>query len=124
MSDSDQIPGLGNGTVNCQSVMEKPTNLELSNTCTDTSQCNKEQLPPEDGNGDTDLPDIEDVQHENVPIESPLSEECHVKQHHQSLPPKPDSQDNTSQGSMTDSGLCSDISPVPKCDEIPRFCGC
>ena len=35
--------------------------------------------------------------------------------------PKPDTQDNTSQDSVTDSGLCSDISPVPKFEEYPDF---
>ncbi len=41
----------------------------------------------------------------------PLNSKCH----------KSDAQDNTSQDSVTDSGLCSDISPVPKFDEYPDF---
>ena len=37
---------------------------------------------------------------------------------------KVDTQDNTSQESVTDSGLCSDISPVPKSEEYSDFVEC
>ena len=40
---------------------------------------------------------------------------------HEAKLSRPDTQDNTSQDSVTDSGLCSDISPVPKFEEYPDF---
>ena len=76
------------------------------------------------GQAGTDRPDSSsepEPEHEHGPGESPLSEDCAEKAKSNNRPQKPDSQDNTSQGSMTDSGLCSDISPVPKFEDYAEF---
>ena len=85
-------------------VKSLPGNSSEPQNCEDDTNPNVGQLDPNVGQLESDVSDSQ--QHQS---HCGLSNFGH------------DTQDNTSQESITDSGMCSDISPVPKFEDYPEF---
>ena len=117
-ADNDCTSGTtDSGQLADSKIYSKPTKLNLVNSPVCGTEPTVVASNISSNNGDnrnaepTQLPSSESLSSVDLQIQASHAYKTH----------KPDSQDNTSQGSMTDSGMCSDISPVPKFDEYPDF---